>query len=114
MFMFASPALVPPPLLACRAPVTALNLEGYGLAFAAVCWYNYQKLVGMQTAKPTPAAEQEVGGWVGCWRADAGRGPCWLRTCSYARAAARFPPMLTEPACLPACPALPPHLAEGG
>lgn len=43
----------------CSAPVTALNLEGYGLAFAAVCWYNYTKLQAMTTGKE---AQPEVGG----------------------------------------------------
>ena len=64
--------LVPPACSPFRAPVTALNLEGYGLAFAAVCWYNYQKLIAMQTAKPTSAAEQEVGGCVGPGNAGCG------------------------------------------
>lgn len=37
-----------------------MNLEGYGLAFAAVCWYNYTKLRSMQAGKaPSPA--------VSCW-----------------------------------------------
>lgn len=42
-----------------RAPVTALNLEGYGLAFLAVLYYNYSKLKSMQqsaAAAPKPEA----------------------------------------------------------
>ncbi|KAL4418768.1 hypothetical protein ABPG77_010373 [Micractinium sp. CCAP 211/92] len=45
-----------------KAPVTALNLEGYGLSFLAVCWYNYQKLRSMQVSKPPASGAQEKGG----------------------------------------------------
>ncbi|KAL4434231.1 hypothetical protein ABPG75_000672 [Micractinium tetrahymenae] len=45
-----------------KAPVTALNLEGYGLAFLAVCWYNFQKLRSMQASKPPASAAPEKGG----------------------------------------------------
>jgi len=37
----------------CRSAVTQLNLFGYGIAFLAVCWYNFQKLQqvgGLMTA----------------------------------------------------------------
>ena len=58
--------------LACyrRAPVTAMNLEGYGLAFAAVCFYNFRKLQEMQAASRAPAASSvsppgRAWGWVG-------------------------------------------------
>jgi hypothetical protein len=107
--VFAS-ALVPA-TAPCRAPVTALNLEGYGLAFAAVCWYNYQKLIAMQTAKPTPAAEQEVGGW----RAgNAGRGLRWLRVHGSMALIKPSPSPDVDSFCLPAClPVFPPLLAEG-
>ncbi|PRW59075.1 sugar phosphate phosphate translocator [Chlorella sorokiniana] len=37
-----------------KAPVTALNLEGYGLAFLAVLYYNYSKLKSMQAAAAAP------------------------------------------------------------
>ncbi len=39
--------------------MTALNLEGYGLAFLAVLYYNYSKLKSMQqtAAAPPKAAE---------------------------------------------------------
>ena len=36
--------------------MTSLNLQGYALAFLAVCWYNYQKLRGMQQAPASVAA----------------------------------------------------------
>lgn len=56
------PAHRPPtctsPICLHRAPVTALNLEGYGLAFLAVLYYNYSKLKSMQqTAAAPPKAE---------------------------------------------------------
>ena len=36
-----------------EGPITALNLFGYGIAFSAVCWYNYVKLraMGVENAK---------------------------------------------------------------
>lgn len=53
------------PTLPPRAPVTALNLEGYGLAFLAVLYYNWSKLQTMQqqqAAEPKPpgAAGQDA------------------------------------------------------
>ncbi|EFN57597.1 hypothetical protein CHLNCDRAFT_51167 [Chlorella variabilis] len=45
-----------------KAPVTAMNLEGYGLAFAAVCFYNFRKLQEMQAASRAPAASSKSGG----------------------------------------------------
>eukprot|EP00887_Chlorella_sp_A99_P000804 scaffold5.g804.t1 len=40
-----------------KAPVTAINLIGYGIAFAAVCYYNYVKLQSMKAAaKPEAKA----------------------------------------------------------
>jgi hypothetical protein len=35
----------------CSSPVTTLNVGGYSLAFAAVCWYNYRKLESMRPPK---------------------------------------------------------------
>jgi hypothetical protein len=32
-----------------------MNLQGYGLAFAAVCYYNFKKLQDMQAARTGPA-----------------------------------------------------------
>ncbi|KAL6769247.1 MOT20A [Auxenochlorella protothecoides x Auxenochlorella symbiontica] len=42
-----------------HSPVTAVNLGGYALAFAAVCWYNVQKLNAMRAAaeKTAPSSE---------------------------------------------------------
>ena len=33
-----------------KSAVTGLNLFGYGIAFLAVCWYNYRKLQAMKEA----------------------------------------------------------------
>jgi hypothetical protein len=42
-------AALPP----CRSVVTQLNLVGYSVAFAAVCWYNYQKLQAVSSQLPS-------------------------------------------------------------
>ena len=34
-----------------HSKVTPLNLQGYGIAFAGVCWYNWTKLQGMKKAE---------------------------------------------------------------
>lgn len=44
-----------------KAPVTAMNLEGYGLAFAAVCYYNFKKLQDMQAAAKNPSTPSKSG-----------------------------------------------------
>lgn len=49
-----------------KAPVTPLNLFGYAIAFAAVLWYNYQKLQSMKTTaaqaiKTTETSKDEEG-----------------------------------------------------
>ena len=31
-----------------HSKVTPLNLQGYGIAFAGVCWYNWTKLKGIK------------------------------------------------------------------
>ncbi|PNH09408.1 putative sugar phosphate/phosphate translocator [Tetrabaena socialis] len=36
-----------------RSPVATLQLCGYGVAFAGVCWYNYQKLQGVRAPAPS-------------------------------------------------------------
>eukprot|EP00898_Chlorokybus_atmophyticus_P005990 jgi/Chlat1/6392/Chrsp44S05840 len=43
------------------APVTPLNLIGYSLAFAAVCWYNYQKLQAMKSRELAKATQKDEG-----------------------------------------------------
>jgi hypothetical protein len=59
-----------------RAPVTALNLAGYSVAFAAVCWYNYTKLQSMKQAQ---AGSQKVISISA--NAKVGKvGPTWLQT----------------------------------
>jgi len=40
-----------------HSKVTPLNLQGYSVAFAGVCWYNWTKLKGMNEA-PAAAVEQ--------------------------------------------------------
>ncbi|GIL50490.1 hypothetical protein Vafri_6676 [Volvox africanus] len=37
-----------------QTPVGSLQIFGYGIAFAGVCWYNYQKLQGMQSSPKHP------------------------------------------------------------
>ena len=54
-------AALPPSALLNRAPVTALNLEGYGLAFVAVLYYNYAKLKSMQQAAAAPIKPEGTG-----------------------------------------------------
>ncbi|GLI60866.1 hypothetical protein VaNZ11_003083 [Volvox africanus] len=38
-----------------QTPVGSLQIFGYGIAFAGVCWYNYQKLQGAQSSPKQPA-----------------------------------------------------------
>ncbi|KAI7842150.1 hypothetical protein COHA_004173 [Chlorella ohadii] len=45
-----------------KAPVTALNLEGYGLAFLAVLYYNYSKLKSMQQTAAAPSKAEAAEG----------------------------------------------------
>jgi hypothetical protein len=47
-----------------EGPITALNLFGYGVAFSAVCWYNYVKLreLGVENAKKDGQTNPAVGG----------------------------------------------------
>ncbi|BDA42040.1 probable sugar phosphate/phosphate translocator At5g25400 [Coccomyxa sp. Obi] len=40
--------------------VTGINLGGYGLAFAGVCWYNYKKLQAMKARNVAAAAQQKA------------------------------------------------------
>ncbi len=45
-----------------KSPVTRLQIAGYGLAFAGVCWYNYQKLHAAAAPGPTspsPKTDEE-------------------------------------------------------
>lgn len=44
-----------------KSPVSPLNLFGYAIAFAAVCWYNLQKLAGIRAAieEPKPIELEE-------------------------------------------------------
>eukprot|EP00884_Botryococcus_braunii_P014630 jgi/Botrbrau1/23168/Bobra.0041s0019.1 len=41
-----------------HSPVTQLNIIGYTVAFAAVCWYNYRKIKGMQKAAERTSPKQ--------------------------------------------------------
>ncbi|EIE22024.1 plastidic phosphate translocator-like protein [Coccomyxa subellipsoidea C-169] len=43
-----------------KAQVTRINLGGYSLAFAGVCWYNYKKLQGMKARTAAAAAQQKA------------------------------------------------------
>lgn len=44
-----------------KAPVTSLQFFGYGIAFAGVCWYNYQKIQAMKPASgPKPEERQPL------------------------------------------------------
>lgn len=40
------------------APVSSLSLEGYVLAFAGVCFYNYSKLREMSNPKQVAKADE--------------------------------------------------------
>lgn len=40
--------------------MTGINLGGYGLAFAGVCWYNYKKLQAMKARSVAAAAQQKA------------------------------------------------------
>jgi hypothetical protein len=40
------------------APVSSLSLEGYVLAFAGVCFYNYSKLREMSNPKQAAKADE--------------------------------------------------------
>ncbi|KAG2499145.1 hypothetical protein HYH03_002728 [Edaphochlamys debaryana] len=47
-----------------HSPVASFQLVGYGVAFAGVCWYNYQKLqqtvrANVSSNKPPPDVEKE-------------------------------------------------------
>lgn len=41
------------------APVTALNLIGYTVAFAGVCWYNYVKLKNIKAKAQVASKDEE-------------------------------------------------------
>ncbi|GAB4819493.1 hypothetical protein N2152v2_006539 [Parachlorella kessleri] len=47
-----------------KSAVTQLNLFGYGIAFLAVCWYNFQKLQQMKASaaqqQPVPVKDEEA------------------------------------------------------
>ena len=45
-----------------RAPVTPLNLAGYSVAFAGVCWYNKAKFDEMKASAAAAAAAAAAGG----------------------------------------------------
>jgi len=50
------PLMQPPVYCPYRSAVTQLNLFGYGIAFLAVCWYNFQKLQQVGVLFTAPCA----------------------------------------------------------
>ena len=42
-----------------HSKVTPLNLKGYGVAFAGVCWYNWTKLKSMNKALATTEEQRK-------------------------------------------------------
>ena len=53
-----------------EGPITALNLFGYGVAFSAVCWYNYVKLRAMGVENAKKEGEAKPAGDGGDGKAD--------------------------------------------
>jgi hypothetical protein len=51
--------------------VTSLNLFGYAIAFAAVLWYNYQKLQAMKAPVPALSKDEESAALLNGTRGDA-------------------------------------------